>query len=124
MGGGSGLGLDSGSHQAPQGLPLVGPFSYTELSPRNAAPRVPMVSLLPQIQLRLSDSLMKTNTMEDKVRCGFPTGPVCTLPVLHGWHRVLGHWEPLARGASLAIGDQTPVRGSESDPPGYTPFLE
>lgn len=68
MGGGNGLALDSGSHQAPQGLPFVRPFSHRELSPRNAAPRVPLASLVHQIQLRLSGFLMKTNTMGDQQR--------------------------------------------------------
>lgn len=58
------------------------------------------------------------------MRRGFPTRPFCTLPVLQGWHAALGHRQPLAGSASLATGDQIPVRGAEADPPGYTPFLE
>lgn len=58
------------------------------------------------------------------MRRGFPTGPFYTLPILQGWHAVLGHRQPLAGSASLATGDQTPVGGAESGPPGYTPFLE
>lgn len=33
---------------------------------------------------------------------------------------VLGNWQPLARSAGLATAGQTPMRGSESDPPGHT----
>lgn len=35
----------------------------------------------------------------------------------------MDHWQPLARSVSLLAADQTPTRGSESDPPGHTSSL-